>query len=250
MTATPIEIDDLDEILLTRAFANMLDVAPNSLLRMASEGTLPRPIGRRGKQAVWLNRAVEDWFRRLHPDQSAYAPIDSATGTKNLATDPRDEHHYRGPDVAFRHIPHGDLGFYACPARSGHWIGNRRPTNLALYTQESPRDADGYLTVDVYRVLWVHTEAGIAGETIATADPHDTTPLPPLRVQNFRHGEDPLTTFVLDRTEPPRQLRVLRGVRRGGTISTASINKALESPGGASRFQGGVVHLVGTPGVA
>lgn len=215
-------INDLPNIVLERAFAQRVNVAPNGLMRMVKEGTVPRPFARRGNSPVWAEEAIASFFGTLQEEQSAYAPIDPDLGQDELA----------------------NLEAYVCPAVSSGHIGNRRPVYLALYEAGTTRNADGLYEVGVYPVKWVQTQHGVAGESIAAppgVDPLSITPVPWSRVRP--REPKPRALFKLDTTK--RQVLYVRtGVRRGGTISTESLRAALRVvPPTASHFKGGKVHL-------
>lgn len=217
------DLESLPSIALEGTVAAKLGVAPNGLIRMVDEGTLPKPFARRGDRPVWSENDIIDFFGQLHDEQSAYAPIDRDLGQSELK----------------------QLGAYVCPADSSSHIGNRRPSYLALYEAGEPRNDDGLYEIGVYPVLWVQTQRGVAGETIA-APPGITastvTPVPWSKVRP-EDGDKPRTLFKLD-TESRQTLLVRTGVRRGGTISTSSLMAALSAtPKRASHFKGGVVHL-------
>lgn len=217
------DISGLPNIALEGAFAGQLGVASNGLMRMVDEGTLLPPFARRGAKPVWSQDGIDKFFRVLHEEQSAYAPIDLVTGQSEL----------------------DNLGVYVCPAVSSWHIGNRRPSYLALYKAGAPRNADGYYEIDVYRVLWLQTQQGVAGELLAAPKGTDRASIHQIPWNTVRPAEtEPLALFKLETTSK-RTLLVETGVRRGGTISTNSLLIALDStPKKASHFKGGIVHLI------
>lgn len=211
-------LEGLSEIVLGSAFANALGVKPNGLERMAGEKTLPWPRAKRGRQPVWFEEDVVEWFSHLQPEQSAYASVRPELGRKDL-----------------------ERGYYACPARDSGYIGNRRPKYLALYFSGEQRNADGYYEVPVFPVRWVQTEQGVMGETIAVPQGMDPSQVTPIDVRQWRTDPELLTTFVLD-LAAERTLYLRRGNYRGGTISTESLEAAMVT-GVADHFEGGYVHL-------
>ncbi|MGO3153296.1 MAG: hypothetical protein ACTIJJ_11870 [Galactobacter sp.] len=216
------DVSSLPNIVLEAAFGKTLGLAPNGLLRMADEGTLPQPFARRGTKPVWSESDIESYFATLQPAQSAYAPIDPVLGADELL----------------------NLESYVCPAQSSGHIGNRRPNYLALYRAGQTRNAHGRYEIDVYQVEWVQTQEGVAGETRAAPAGVNSQTIRPVPWFKVRPEADyPLTLFKLD-IASKRVLEANTGVRRGGTISTASLQAAFAAHGKAVHFKDGEVHLV------
>lgn len=215
-------LNELPNLILEGPFATQLGVAPNGLMRMVEEKTLPKPFARRGTKPMWKEDEIGDFFGKLHDEQSAYAPIDNELGKAELA----------------------QFESYVCPAVSSGHIGNRRPTYLALYKAGGLRNSAGYYEIDVYKVRWLQTQQGVAGETIALPKGQSVSLVTPVPWSAVRPGSvEPLVLFKLD-IPSKRTLLVQTGVRRGGTISTDSLLSALDTPAAASRFKGGVVHQI------
>lgn len=218
------DISTLPNIVLDTSFANRLGLASVAgLARMVDEGTLPNPSHRRTDKPVWSESHIIQFFGQLQATQSAYAPVDRGGGQSEL-------------DL---------LESYVCPALSSGHIGTRRPTFLALYKAGAPRNSEGFYEMGVYPVQWVQTQKGVAGETIATPVGVDTASIQPVPWDDVRpDSEYPLTVFKLD-VSAERTITVKTGVRRGGTISTASLQRALNDPMRRSiHFKGGEAHLI------
>lgn len=214
------DLSALPEIVLEAPFAKQVGVAANGLLRMSDEGTLPKPFARRGTKPVWREDDITEFFGNLQPQQSAYAPVDKL-GVSDLAT----------------------TGTYICPASSSGHIGNRRPTYLALCVAGWLRDSTTRHLVEVYDVEWVQTQRGVAGEEVITPKGVDERSIVPLSWGSIgRETDYPLTLFKLDLASK-RTLKGARGVQRGGTISTESLEKALSTPDKLVYFRDGLVHM-------
>lgn len=211
-------------IILDTSFANQLSLASVAgLSRMIEEGTLPEPGLRRGDKPVWFETEVVDFFGQLQPEQSAYAPIDQDLGRTELE----------------------QLEAYVCPAGSSGHIGNRRPSFLALYKAGEARNDAGLYELSVFPVLWVQTQLGVAGETVAAPVGVDGSSVAQVPWSSVRPDVNyPLTLFKLD-LAGERTLLAPTGIRRGGTISTESLEAALADPAQRPvRFKDGIVHLL------
>lgn len=216
-------LDSLPNIVLESGFASQLEVAANGLHRMVKEGTLPAPFARKGDKPVWSEGRIVEFFGKIQPEQSAYAPL--------LLEEERNELE--------------KLEAYVCSAVDSKRIGNRRPAYLALYRSGAPRNVDGFYEIEVYPVLWVQTQRGVAAEHLVVPEGVDNASVEMVPWSIVRPGaKGPLTLFKLD-VSAKQMLPVKTGVRRGGTISTKTLLAALGANSEkASHFQGGVVHLI------
>lgn len=207
----------LPRIITEAKLASALAVKANGLGRMAREGTLPLPTACDGHKGIWLETDLADWFSTLQPTQAAYASIDPTLGQQELL----------------------HQGMYVCPALDYRFIGQRRPTMLALYESKQPKNKNGNSVVQIYDVEFVQTQAGVMGESMAwragEARPQE------IPWDTIRPGDSTLHTVFKLNLETARDLEVGRAWQRGGTISTKSLQSVLGT-GFSSHFSGGVAH--------
>lgn len=208
---------DLPKIVTEAKLASELVVKANGLGRMAREGTVPLPTARDGHKGIWLETDLIDWFSTVQPSQAAYASIDPDLGQKELL----------------------NQGVYVCPSLDYRFIGQRRPTMLALYESKQPKNTNGNSIVQVYDVEFVQTQAGVMGETMAW--PAGQPQPQGIPWNTIRPGDGTLHTVFKLKLETARVLEIGRAWQRGGTISTASLHQAL-STGFSSHFSGGLAQ--------
>lgn len=202
-------------------FAEKLMLEANGVQRMKREGTVPVEDNLYKKNPVWLEKNLEDWFSHLHHGQSAYAPAKTALGTADLRA----------------------LNAYICPVSTGGadragWISNRRPYYLALTVH-------GNDALEVYEVLWAETQKGIMGEEVIThyGDQNGGSYKAPWdKVYNNGRSEDDGPYVYYQLGEKIGEFTVNQTIRRGGTVSTDSLIKAIRL-GHAEAIRGGRVHF-------
>ncbi|MGP5049289.1 helix-turn-helix transcriptional regulator [Glutamicibacter ardleyensis] len=210
-------LKNLPSIIREHRFAQYLGLAPNGLVRMASEGTLPFPIALDGGKPVWMEEGIIDWFSHLQNSQAAYASIGDELGIQELT----------------------QQGIYVCPARSSHHIGQRRPRTLVLHTRGQEKNAKGKHEVHSYDVEFAQTQDGVMGEELITYYGNQAAQLLPW--SSIRPDADyPLTVFKLN-MESRLTIQLDRVWQRGGTVSYDSLGKAILE-GHATHFKGGIAH--------
>lgn len=205
---------DIPELISEADLAEALGVTAKTIPAMVEQGTLPAPDGQRRDKGYWKLETAEAFFSQINECQSAYAPISTEFGMRQLKA-----------------------GIYACPARSNRHIGMRRPSKLALLN-----GGQAY----VYSVTAIFTEDGAFGEELITDGKVDATQLPSAEeVHEMRESlgaeEGPLTIFYLDTTSRVACESV--GRQQGGTIKTDSLNAAIASGRRWARISNGEIEV-------